>query len=100
MKKYLEQVRNRVSDLQTKFLQIPREENKQADHLTKVASAEHMLIPNKVVSFVQLLPLINGMDVQEIGSQDNWTISIILYLRDGTLPNDKEVARKLKVQVA
>ena len=52
MKKYLEQVRKRVGDFQAKFVQIPREENEQADRLAKATSAEHMLISNKVLSFV------------------------------------------------
>ena len=51
MKKNLEQVRKRVDDLQAKFVQIPRGEIEQADHLAKAVLAEHMLIPNKVLSF-------------------------------------------------
>ena len=35
MKKYLKQVKRQMVDLQAKFVQIPREENKQADHLVK-----------------------------------------------------------------
>ena len=54
MKKYLEQVRKQVGEFQAKFVQIPREENKQADRLAKAALAEHMLIPCKELSFVQL----------------------------------------------
>ena len=63
MKKYLEQVRKQVVEFQAKFVQIPREENEQADRLAKTASVEYMLIPSKVLSFVQLLPLINGISV-------------------------------------
>ena len=63
MKKYLEQVRKQVVEFQAKFVQIPREENEQADCLAKTASAEYMLILSKVLSFVQLLPLINGVGV-------------------------------------
>ena len=44
MKKYLKQVKKQTNDLQAKFFQIPREENEQASHLSKIASAEHMLI--------------------------------------------------------
>ena len=47
-------------EFQTKFVQIPREENEQADHLVTAASAEHMFITSKVLSFVQLLPLIDA----------------------------------------
>ena len=46
MKKYLKQVNDQVSNLQVKFVQIPREENECADRLAKAASAEHMLIPS------------------------------------------------------
>ena len=52
MKKYLEQVRKRVGEFQAKSVQIPREENEQAEHLAKIALAEHMLIPSKLFSFV------------------------------------------------
>ena len=39
MKKYLEEVKNRISSLEVEFIQIPREENECADHLAKAASA-------------------------------------------------------------
>ena len=71
MKKYLEQAKRRVDDLQAKIVQIPKGENKQADRLAKAASIDHMVIPNKVLSFVQLLPLIDVINVQEIGSESN-----------------------------
>ena len=38
--------------------------------------------------------------MQEIGFEINWTTLVVSYLKDGTLPNDKKVARKLKVQAA
>ena len=59
-----------------------------------------MLIPSKVLFFVQLSPLIDGINVQEIGLESNWTTPIVSYLKDGALPNGKEAARKLKVQAA
>ena len=71
MNKYLEQVRKRVDNLQAKFVQIPKAENKQANHLTKAALAKHMLIPSKVLFFVQLSPLIHCNDVQELGSKSS-----------------------------
>ena len=43
--------------------QIPRGENKQAYHLAKAASAEHMIVLDKVLSFVQFSPLIDLVDV-------------------------------------
>ena len=63
MKRYLEQVRKWVGKLQAKFVQVPKEENKKADRLAKVTSAEHMLIASKVLSFVQLSALIDDVGV-------------------------------------
>ena len=56
-----------------------------------------MVIPDKVLSFVQLSPLIDPDDVQEIGSENNWATPLISFLKNGALPNGKEVTRKLKV---
>ena len=43
MKKYLEEVKNRIGSLEVRFVQIPREENECADRLAKAASAEFMI---------------------------------------------------------
>ena len=63
MKRYLKHVKNRVNNLQVKFVQIPREQNEHADRLAKAALAEHMVIPGQVLSFVQMLSLINNTSV-------------------------------------
>ena len=60
-----------MDDLQAKIVQVPKGENEQADCLTKAGSTEHMIIPDKVLSFVQLSQLIDLVDVQEIGSESN-----------------------------
>ena len=43
MKKYLEEVKNQISSVGVKFVQIPKEENKCANRLAKAASAESMI---------------------------------------------------------
>ena len=98
MKKYLEQIKIRVDDLKAKVLQIPRGENEQADRLVKATLAEHMIIPSKVLSFVQFSSLIDLAGIQEINFEANWTMPLISYLKNGALPDKKEAARKLKVQ--
>ena len=100
MKRNLDQVKRRVDDIKAKIIQIPRGENEQADHLAKAASAEHMITHGNVLSFVQLSPVIDSDDVQEIGSESNWTTPIVSYLKNGVLPDGKEAARELKVQAA
>ena len=87
-----------MDDLQAKIVQIPREENEQADRLAKASSVEYMITPHNVLSFVQLSPLIDSVDVQEIAPEDNWTTPLVSYLKNDILPDEKEAARKLKVQ--
>ena len=69
MKRYLEEVRNQISSLEVRFVQIPRKENECADRLAKAASAEFMLVLEQVLSFVQGSSLIDdGTNVQEVDS--------------------------------
>ena len=98
MKRYLEEVKNRISSLKVRFVQIPREENDYADRLAKAASAKFMFVPKQVLSFVQVSSLIDDRtNVQEVGFESNWTTPLISYLKTGMLPNGKDAARKLKV---
>ena len=52
MKKYFEEVKGRIGSLQIIFVQIPREENKCANRLAKVASTKYMFVPDQVLSFI------------------------------------------------
>ena len=54
MKRYFDQVKRRIDDLQAKIVHIPRRENEQVDRLAKATSAEHMITHGNVLSFVQL----------------------------------------------
>ena len=101
MKKYLEEVKNRIGSLEVRFVQIPKEENECADRLAKAASVEFMIASEQVLSFVQISSLIDdGANVQEINSEKNWTTPLIAYLRSGILQDIKDAARKLKVQAS
>ena len=72
MKRYLEEVKNQISSIEVRFVQIPREENDCVNLLVKAASAEFMLVPKQVLSFVQASPLIDdGTNVQEVGFENN-----------------------------
>ena len=101
MKRYLDEVKDRISSLQIKFVQILREQNECTDRLAKAASAEHMLVPNQELYFIQTSLLIDeGESVQEIGTKNNWTAPLISYLKNGMLLDGKDGARKLKVQAS
>ena len=58
-----------------------------------------MLVPEQVLSFVQLSSLIDdGISMQEVDSECNWSTPLISYLKIGVLPDEKGATRKLKVQ--
>ena len=94
-------MKSRISGLEVKFVQIPREENEIADHLAKAASTEFMNASEQVLSFVQTSSLIDDeKQMQEIAVKENWTTPLITYLQSGTLPDGKDAARKLKVRAS
>ena len=98
MREYLCMVKRKVSEgLSTKFVQIPKEGNEQADCLAKAASVECMDVTNQVLSFVQYSPTIDKVEVQVIPLGTDWTMPIVSYLRNGTLPEDRNASRRLKV---
>lgn len=101
MKKYLNLVKRKIGDgFVVKFVQISREENKQADRLAKATSAEYTDTASKVLSFIQYTPAIDELKVQVISLGTDWTMPVISYLKDGTLPEDLNSSRRLKIQAA
>ena len=101
MKRYLEEVKNRIGNLEVRFVQIPKGENECANRLAKAASPEFTLVPKQVLSFVQISSFIDDeVNVQEVNSESNWTTSLISYLKTGILPDGNDAARKLNVQAS
>ena len=64
MKKYLSLFKKWMGlSFAVELVQILREENKQADRLSKAVFAEHMTISSQVLSFIQYSPAIEEIDV-------------------------------------
>ena len=98
MKKYLEKVLQSVKKFkEATFVQIPREENMDADALAKTASANQSM---DEFDEIQYLPSIDIPDVLQVQNKESWMAPIISYLKDGTLPEGKDEARKLRIRSA
>jgi len=65
--------------------------------LAKAALAEYKDVPSQVLSFIQYSPVIDKVEVQVIPLGVDWTMPIISYLRNGTLLEDRNASRRLKV---
>ena len=97
MKKYLEKVLQLVKKFkETNFVQIPKEENMEADALVKEASANQSM---DEFDKVQYIPSIDIPEVLQVQNEGNWMTPIISYLKDGSLPEGKDEARRLKVRL-
>ncbi|XP_074374603.1 uncharacterized protein LOC141715014 [Apium graveolens] len=78
---------------------INREENSKADELSKLVQNTSDLASS--VYFEELeAPSTAQSEVLCIGSTNNWMTPYIVYLRDGTLPEDQNKARYLKHKAA
>src|SRR6266567_4025924 len=98
MKKYLGRVMCLVKRFEkVDFVQIPREENVEADTIAKEASADESLEKSDEV---QYMPSIDVPEVQQVDNRENWMTPIISYLKDGRLPEEKDEARKVRVRSA
>ena len=46
------------------------------------------------------MPSVDLLEVQQIEGERNWMTSIVAYLRDGRLPEERDEARKLRIRSA
>ena len=98
MRKYLNRVMRLIKRFEkADFVQIPREENVEADTIAKEASTNESMDESDEV---QYMPSIDVPKVQQVDSRGNWMTPIISYLKDGRLPEEKDEARKLRVRSA
>ncbi|XP_034213039.1 uncharacterized protein LOC117625615 [Prunus dulcis] len=80
--------------------QIPRGENSHADALARLASAINDKVGRKVPVEILAQPSAVASEVCAVRYEDTWMSDIYLYLTNGTLPEDKAQARKLRYRSA
>ena len=98
MKRYLNKVRRLIKKFsEAHFVQVPREENMEADTLAKEASVSEL---TDEFDEVQYMPSIDLPEVQQIEGEENWITPIIGYLKEGKLPQGKDETRKLRIKSA
>uniref|UniRef100_A0A2N9FW18 Uncharacterized protein n=1 Tax=Fagus sylvatica TaxID=28930 RepID=A0A2N9FW18_FAGSY len=96
MTKYLKLVREAIKWFDgVKLVQIPREQNTEADALAKLASSDETT--DQYIE-IQHSPSHLEEELSPINVSDSWMTPIINYLEDETLPTDPVEARKLKVR--
>ena len=96
MKKYLNKLRRLIKKFnEAHFVQIPREENMEADFLAKEASVSEL---TDEFDEIQYMPSIDLPEVQQIEGDENWMTPIVGYLKERKLPQGRDEARKLRIK--
>ncbi|GJT18968.1 reverse transcriptase domain-containing protein [Tanacetum coccineum] len=101
MIKYLEKVKSLVSGFANfSISQVPRSKNKKADALSKIASTSFAHLSKQVLVEILKEKSIQEKEVTTVVEEDGltWMTPIIEYLKEGTLPEDKKEASKLRIK--
>ena len=83
--------------------QIPRESNAEADSLAKAASQKDLGVLGMIPLELLECPSVPEAEVRQIETGEaveTWMTPIWSYIKDGTLPEDKMEARKLRYKAA
>ena len=96
MKKCLSKVKQLVKKFkEASFVQLPNEENMEADVLAKATSAGGAMDEYDKVQYMLSIDL---QEIQQVKGEENWMTPIVIYLKDGRLPEDKDKAKKLRIK--
>ena len=100
MIEYLKKVKEIMAQFQTcKVQQIPRSENARADILAKLATSQITDLGGNVhLETLKNRSIDKDGEVLCITTEPNWMDPIIKYLKNGELPDDPAIARKVKRQ--
>ncbi|XP_062170503.1 uncharacterized protein LOC133876233 [Alnus glutinosa] len=106
MIQYLDKVRKCQSNFdRTVVIKVPREENARADALSKMDSGTGPVVKTSTRGVViqtepSILPKLDMMEIEERSDEPEWATDVIQYLRNGSLPEEKLRARKVKMHSA
>ena len=101
MQKYLKLTNQLVNNFNhVEFIQIPREQNGEADEVARSASTDVPDLTSRWKLEEQNLPNIKEMQSFSIHTGQGWTGPILSYLKDGRLPSDPDEARKVRKRAA
>jgi len=86
----------------TAMTKIPWEENVQDDALSKMGSGTEPGVQTSAYEVIvqtepTIAPKLDVMETKERSTGPEWAIDVVQYLRDGSLPGDKLLSRKVKM---
>jgi hypothetical protein len=106
MIQYLNKVREYQSNFgRTALTKILREDNVQADALSKMGSRTRPVVKTSAYEVVvqtepSISPKLDMMEIEERSTDPEWATDVVQYLRNGSLPGDKLLSHKVKMHSA
>ena len=100
---YLAKVKEALLNFQSHFIkQIPRSENTEADTLSRLASTSHNAMRTVYVEDLPRPSILGG--AEEVApvteAEPSWIDPLASFLLDGTLPADRNAAKRVQRQAA
>ncbi|CAJ2674684.1 unnamed protein product [Trifolium pratense] len=101
LSEYLLLVKEKITKFNSvEILHVPREHNKRADILSKLASTKRKGGNKSVIQEILPRPSIEkptkGMDINVIGDKNCWMTPVYNFLKHGTLPDDQKQAAVIR----
>jgi ribonuclease HI len=103
MQKYLAKVRELMGKLKRVIIiKVPRSFNRTVDQLARLvaASEDELESSREQIRLVHEPSIAPTREVAQIGAKPSWAESIIRFLEDGSLPEDRKEAKKIRVKAA
>ncbi|XP_043705449.1 uncharacterized protein LOC122655311 [Telopea speciosissima] len=102
MAQYLSKMHNLINEFASfQILQVPRAQNASTDALSRLATLEFQDLGRTIYIDVLGVPSIEEtVDVLPIEVEPCWMDPLIAYLQRGSLPTNKEEAKKIRIRAA
>nr|XP_043619402.1 uncharacterized protein LOC122591233 [Erigeron canadensis] len=100
MQLYLEEARKIIFEFKKfNIEQVPRSQNKKADALSKLTSLTFAHLTKEVlVEVLEEKSIVPKKEVSQTEEAECWMTPLYNFIKDGTLPEDKESARKTRMK--
>ena len=84
--------------VEVKFIQVPREENSEANKVAWIASSIQTTQDEGLMMEIQKKPSIEDIQIPLVEFESTWTSPILLYIQEGKLPEKIDEARRTRVR--
>ena len=84
--------------VEVKFIQVPREENSEANKVAWIASSIQTTQDEGLMMEIQKKLSIEDIQILPVEFESTWMSPILSYIQEGKLPEKIDKARRIKVR--